>query len=217
MLLECQNCGAPLDVASGARSVKCNYCGTSSQVKASRTVAFETPKDWVPPPAWTPPPEKNLGEQSFVYHAAKKTIRTVVSLVSFGIVVTIGLAAYGLLRVVGQAGAPLSAMEGAELNEVMGQAMNAIQQAKNAAAAAQLAVLTPTNVTLPLTCSGNDTVTLTGQALMVENGTPLLVRGNCTLPSPPAARRSPCARTCPGRPRSRRCSPRSTRSARSTR
>lgn len=55
MLLECQNCGAPLDAKPDARIVKCRYCGSSNTVDAMRKIAHEAPEDWRPPKVWVPP------------------------------------------------------------------------------------------------------------------------------------------------------------------
>lgn len=55
MIVECQKCGAPLNVAEGQRLVQCSYCGASSQVKSMRTAAMQTPPGWQPPPTWQPP------------------------------------------------------------------------------------------------------------------------------------------------------------------
>lgn len=72
MIIECGNCGAPLDVKEKARSVKCSYCGTPNQVRSGRTVAFQTPPGWRPPTQWTPPPHVAAdSSQVLTYHAAK--------------------------------------------------------------------------------------------------------------------------------------------------
>ncbi len=54
MLLECKNCGAPLDVGNQINA-KCGYCKASSVVKTMRSLAMQTPPGWQPPPQWTPP------------------------------------------------------------------------------------------------------------------------------------------------------------------
>lgn len=54
MLIECTRCGAPLDVETGAKIVRCNYCRSSHHVQATRTIAAQTPSDWRPPATWTP-------------------------------------------------------------------------------------------------------------------------------------------------------------------
>jgi LSD1 subclass zinc finger protein len=55
MLVECQHCGAPLDVRPGAETSKCRYCGTTTKISSTRTIAPQTPSDWRPPPRWRPP------------------------------------------------------------------------------------------------------------------------------------------------------------------
>ncbi len=55
MLVECKNCGAPLDVTPGARQIKCGYCRLTSPARSMRTLAAQAPADWQPPPVWTPP------------------------------------------------------------------------------------------------------------------------------------------------------------------
>lgn len=55
MLVECKQCGAPLDVAANTSIVKCSYCGSSSRVRSMRTLAMEAPAGWSPPKTWTPP------------------------------------------------------------------------------------------------------------------------------------------------------------------
>jgi hypothetical protein len=53
MIVQCQNCGAPLDVRIGAAVVECSYCGRSNQVASTRTLMAVTPPDWQPPAQWT--------------------------------------------------------------------------------------------------------------------------------------------------------------------
>lgn len=55
MLVECRQCGAPLDVQANTSLVKCSYCGASSRVRSMRTIALEAPAGWTPPQTWTPP------------------------------------------------------------------------------------------------------------------------------------------------------------------
>lgn len=57
MLIECNNCGAPLDVSSGARQVRCGYCRMTSPVRRMRTLSVQAPADWQPPKVWMPPPQ----------------------------------------------------------------------------------------------------------------------------------------------------------------
>jgi LSD1 subclass zinc finger protein len=55
MLLQCANCGAPLDGRAGAKTVKCNYCNQTNVTAELVTVAPAVPPAWRPPPTWTPP------------------------------------------------------------------------------------------------------------------------------------------------------------------
>lgn len=57
MLIECGKCGAPLDVTEGQTIAKCRYCGASSRVGRTRTIAERTPADWRAPQTWQPPPQ----------------------------------------------------------------------------------------------------------------------------------------------------------------
>ncbi len=54
MLVECKQCGAPLDVSPSASIVRCSYCGGHNRVRSMRTIAEQAPAGWVPPPQWTP-------------------------------------------------------------------------------------------------------------------------------------------------------------------
>lgn len=57
MLVECNNCGAPLDVAPRDQLVTCRYCDRTNRVRSLKTTAMRTPDDWRPPPTWRPPPD----------------------------------------------------------------------------------------------------------------------------------------------------------------
>lgn len=54
MIVECERCGAPLDVRENQQVAKCNYCRATQRVKSLRTREMRTPPDWKPPPVWTP-------------------------------------------------------------------------------------------------------------------------------------------------------------------
>lgn len=58
MIVECDNCGAPLDVKDAQRFAKCGYCQATSRIKSLRTMAMETPAGWEPPKEWMPPPHR---------------------------------------------------------------------------------------------------------------------------------------------------------------
>lgn len=54
MIVECKQCGAPLDVASTTSIVQCSYCGANNRVKTMRTISQIAPVGWAPPPTWQP-------------------------------------------------------------------------------------------------------------------------------------------------------------------
>lgn len=55
MLVECSNCGAPLDVKEGQAYTTCAYCRHKSLTRHLLTVAAHTPAGWQPPGEWRPP------------------------------------------------------------------------------------------------------------------------------------------------------------------
>lgn len=54
MLVECQNCGAPLKADGSKAFVDCQYCGRTNKVASSKTLMAHVPVDWQPPAQWTP-------------------------------------------------------------------------------------------------------------------------------------------------------------------
>ncbi|MFW5921293.1 MAG: zinc finger domain-containing protein [Polyangiales bacterium] len=94
MLAECRNCGAPLDVPSGARNAKCGYCGAPNRVRQMRTLSQERPPDWQPPPVWTPPPQATAQSVPLNYS------QTQTSGNKAGCVIGIAVAAMSLIGVV---------------------------------------------------------------------------------------------------------------------
>ena len=52
MLVECENCGAPLHVEPNTAFVTCRYCSHSNKVAGTRTLMAMTPADWQPPEEW---------------------------------------------------------------------------------------------------------------------------------------------------------------------
>lgn len=96
MLIECNNCGAPLDVKDKAPIVRCCYCGVQSRLERARTVAAQTPEDWHPPPEWRPPAHaKANSERVLNYHRPLRAIRAIVS-IAFTLVVGVGAVVFFL-------------------------------------------------------------------------------------------------------------------------
>lgn len=183
MLLECHNCGAPLDVASNAAVVKCNYCGQSAKTERYKTVAFETPKDFAPPREWTPKAESALPQEVLIFRPAVKAARAVVRALLFSGVMTVGLGTFIAWRVsssVEQAtGASLGSLGQTAMNGAMAIAGKAASEATQAAL--QAAANRSAGNSVPLSCSGNQTITVTQKALVLPSGVPVLASGNCTL------------------------------------
>ena len=68
MLLECKNCGAPLDVRPSTLLACCRYCKVTSQTGQLKTVNRETPPGWRPPGVWLPPPHMPAAPLPLQYH-----------------------------------------------------------------------------------------------------------------------------------------------------
>lgn len=68
MLIECKNCGAPLDIKEGKRTVKCAYCRSTNAVQQTRMLAQVTPPRWSAPKVWMPPPNVAAPKTQLKYH-----------------------------------------------------------------------------------------------------------------------------------------------------
>lgn len=130
MLIECQHCGAPLDVRPKDKLTKCKYCGTTSRVQSLKTVAQETPAGWRPPKQWTPPAHaKADSAKTLVYHATwavRRVVSLVVALTTAGVlvpVVLLAVSAYQSYQAQAQA-------RGADVRDTLAAARAAIDQAK---------------------------------------------------------------------------------------
>jgi LSD1 subclass zinc finger protein len=188
MLLECHNCGAPLDVADGASSAKCNYCGQTAELKKFRTVALKTPEDFKPPPAWTPPPGSSLGEEPLAYkplNAGRLVARWIVTsgVLTLGVG---GFIAWRVLSAVEQAtgtSALAALAQSDQVQKAVADAINVANQAAGTAtqAAAAAAEAAMAGNTVPVVCKGNKTLTITGKNLSLPGGTPVIAMGNCVL------------------------------------
>src|SRR5688572_10641749 len=78
MLLDCTNCGAPLDVKQGAWVVTCCYCKRTQTVRQKTKQAIPTPPNWHAPPQWAPPMGGMVQPLSFdPSAAARKTARVI--------------------------------------------------------------------------------------------------------------------------------------------
>lgn len=174
MILECNNCGAPLDVKDGSRRAKCNYCGQTSYAEKLGKVSEQTPPGWVPPQQWTPPAHSQLAGRSLVYKPVRLIGRLISLGITFGILATFGSVALHVTRAVNQA----TNAHSAELQGAINQAIGAMTQKINEAAQAN-----GTSGDGPVTCGGIDKVTVTGKTLRVEgtSGAPVTAAGNCRV------------------------------------
>lgn len=99
MLIECSRCGAPLDVATGAKIVRCNYCRSSHHIHATRTLAAQTPNDWRPPATWTPPQHGQYPAQPLKYQRTSATI-LVLAVVGAVLLVVVSAVGFFVMRAV---------------------------------------------------------------------------------------------------------------------
>ncbi len=87
MLIECSNCGAPLDVKDRDTLARCCYCGKTQRVRTARTTMQHTPANWQPPPQWVPPPQYPAQSVPLRFDPSK-TVRKVVVLIAVISIVT---------------------------------------------------------------------------------------------------------------------------------
>jgi hypothetical protein len=153
MLVQCENCGAPLDVSDERVShVACAYCGASNKVRSSKTLAAMTPQGWTPPPQWQPPQQGNRPAQVLVYRGtpAVTSARRTNAIVGIVIAVVMGAITIGAV-VASQPGAldnlPLIGWDGRE----------------------------------PFRCGSNDRVTISGVTANLPNQTAIVVEENCEV------------------------------------
>lgn len=138
MLIECTRCGAPLDVPTGAKIVRCNYCRSSHNIQATRTIAAQTPSDWRPPATWTPPQHGPYPAAPLKYHRTNTVVvAVVVASAAFLIVVT--LVVVFVARTAGSSGAGASGATRGGANAPGGATVSAAQLATTELAQTQVA------------------------------------------------------------------------------
>lgn len=75
MLLDCKQCGAPLDVEQSAFLATCAYCKHTQTVRKSiykrPTDWRQTPPNWLPPEQWTPPANARQPSVPLSYQPAR--------------------------------------------------------------------------------------------------------------------------------------------------
>lgn len=177
MLLECENCGAPLDVAESSAVVRCHYCGRSETVERFRKVAPETPPGFVPPAQWTPPETAAAPSKPLRYRPRRGRGGSVFSSL-FIVACLVGFAAWRATNAVQSVGV---ATDAEKLQSMFTQALTAASAAVNVAKARQSLGLSLTGDTVPVVCKGTDSVTITGKRLSMPSGVPVVATGNCVL------------------------------------
>jgi hypothetical protein len=177
MLLECESCGAPLDVAENTAVVRCHYCGRSATVEQFRKVAPQTPAGFVPPAQWTPPETASVPSRPLRYRPRRGRGGSVFS--------SLGILACIMGFVVWRATSAIQSVTAtADVNDVKSmfeKALTVASAAVEVAKTQQARSAAPTGDTVPVVCKGSDDVTLVGKRLSMPSGVPVVATGNCVL------------------------------------
>ena len=185
MIIECKNCGAPLDVEQGKWLTTCAYCRVTQRVRKEASI-YATPPDWRAPTQWTPPPQRGV-EKTFAYdpgQAARKT--TMVILLLTLIPVVVPLAAVGvpllapLVSNLRWDGSETLVCDGNDRRTISGKKIKA--KAEPAIVAAGNCQLTIEDSTLSgeelLEVSGNGRITIVNSKLTIKSRKGISVSGN---------------------------------------
>jgi hypothetical protein len=177
MLLECESCGAPLDVAENTAVVRCHYCGRSATVEQFRKVAPTTPAGFVPPAQWTPPESASVPSRPLRYRPRRGRGG---SAFSFLVIVAciIGFVAW---RVTSAVQAVTVTADTNDLKSMFAKALDVASAAVDVAKAQQGRGAPPTGDSMPVVCKGSDDVTITGKRLSMPAGVPVVATGDCVL------------------------------------
>jgi len=151
MIVECENCGAPLHVEVSDRMVACRYCQYANKVAGTRTLMAQTPCNWQPPPTWTP-------VQAQVARDAAKTVKSAVGIALLAPVI---LSAIGML--------------------VAGGVVFAVASNSSSGSSGFPSLGPSWDGSAPFTCGGNDSVTLENVVASLPAQVAITVRDNCEL------------------------------------
>lgn len=98
MIVECKQCGAPLEVTPDAFDVRCVYCRAVNRVRRMRTLHFERPPGWKAPETWTAvarkseaPPRRPAEGPPRLAPRRKSRIRPLLILAALAVVAAIAL------------------------------------------------------------------------------------------------------------------------------
>jgi hypothetical protein len=174
MLLECESCGAPLDIKEGVNVIRCHYSGRSAELSKYRKVAPVTPAEFVPPKEWTPPASLPASGRPLKYRPRRSAARG--AFTSLFMTAAIGGFVAWQVR---NAGQPAPAQPD-QTKTMIGDALNVVSAAVDLAKAKHAASLQAVTA-LPVVCNGTDDVTLMGKTLSLDTGIPIVASGNCTL------------------------------------
>jgi cytoskeletal protein RodZ len=177
MLLECESCGAPLDVAERASIVRCHYCGRSASVTKFRTVSPQTPAGFVPPEQWIPPSNSSFPGAPLPYRP--RAVRRGLGVGMFMSLSLMALGGFVAWRVT--AAVEAATPQPDQVKNLVGQALSVVGSAVDLAAKVRSTGTTLTGDLVPVVCRGNDQATITGKTLSIPTGVPVIASGNCTL------------------------------------
>jgi hypothetical protein len=208
VLVECDHCGAPLDVSGKETVLACAYCNRRHKLPRMRTISPDTPVDWKPPEVWTPPERARARRRPLRLHPVKIvmgivwTVRRVV-----GVAFTL-LALPAMLYALG-IGAGVIGDDATGLNDLGALASQVRQTASDPAVRERASALKDellqderlgqlveaASDTLqasalgalmwdgkePFVCDGNTQATLRGVTASLEGRTAIRASGNCRL------------------------------------
>jgi DNA-directed RNA polymerase subunit RPC12/RpoP len=89
MIIECKQCGAPLEIKANATLARCAYCGTTQRVKTATTQFRQTPPGWHAPAQWTPPRQAPARSVPLRFDHTKTIRKVVILIVVITLVTTI--------------------------------------------------------------------------------------------------------------------------------
>lgn len=78
MLLQCNNCGGPLDARAAKTSIKCNYCGVVHVTELLPVQQQQVPLDWKPPQVWVAPAQFAAAGQNLNYRRTMASIQAII-------------------------------------------------------------------------------------------------------------------------------------------
>ncbi len=157
MIVECENCGAPLDVKSGATFVDCDFCQLSNKVAKTRTLMVVTPANWQPPVQWTEADRAAAAKAAMGTAAVAATTTGLMSIVVIGIAV-VTVAAIGIVI-----------------------AVVVFDAAGSGSAPAPIFAEPAWDGTTPFRCGGNDQVTIEGVTANLPNDVAITASVNCSV------------------------------------